>query len=81
MVSECKVNYPLPMDDWKLIAAKLNDDGFGLNLVRTMRKNGREVWCADVNREGKRWIVHAEDPASAFLELERQTRLDDFVFR
>jgi hypothetical protein len=35
--------------------------------------NGRTIWIVDAHRDnGKRFIVHANDKLSAFVELERQ---------
>ena len=34
---------------------------------------GRTIWIADAHRgDGKRFIVHADEKLSAFIELERQ---------
>ena len=32
--------------------------------------NGRTIWIADTHRDGKRFIVHADEKLTAFLELE-----------
>jgi hypothetical protein len=35
--------------------------------------NGRTIWIVDAHRgDGKRFIVHADEKLSAFVELERQ---------
>ena len=33
---------------------------------------GRTIWVADAHRDGKRFIVRADELLSAFVELERQ---------
>jgi hypothetical protein len=33
---------------------------------------GRTIWIADAHRDGKRFIVYADEKLSAFVELERQ---------
>jgi hypothetical protein len=34
--------------------------------------DGREIWIADTHRgDGKRFVVHAEEKLTGFLELER----------
>ena len=39
----------------------------------TVDSNGRTIWIADAHRgDRKRFIVHADDKLSAFVELERQ---------
>ena len=41
-------------------------------LVSTLDASGRTIWLADAHRsEGKRYVVHAEEKLTAFLELER----------
>jgi hypothetical protein len=36
---------------------------------------GRTIWIADAHRDdGKRFVVHADEKLTAFLELERVTR-------
>ena len=43
---------------------------FGLGLSR--RFSGRTTWIVDAHRDdGKRFIVHADEKLTAFLELER----------
>ncbi len=43
----------------------------GLGLSR--RLSGRTIWIVDAHRDdGKRFIVHADEKLSAFVELERQ---------
>lgn len=32
------------------------------------------MFCVDAQRDGKRFIVHADDILTAFLELERQCK-------
>ena len=45
--------------------------------LRAVDSNGRTIWIADAHRDdGKRFIVHADEKLSAFVELERQVRED-----
>jgi hypothetical protein len=38
--------------------------------------NGRTIWIADAHRDdGKRFIVHADEKLTAFLELESAIRV------
>jgi hypothetical protein len=38
-------------------------------------REGRTIFVADAHRDdGKRFVVHAEEKLTAFLELERVTR-------
>jgi hypothetical protein len=44
-----------------------------LGLVSAIDSQGRTIWIADAHRgDGKRFIVHADEKLSAFVELERQ---------
>jgi hypothetical protein len=39
--------------------------------VSAIDSNGRTIWIADAHRDdGKRFVVHAEEKLTAFLELE-----------
>jgi len=39
--------------------------------VSALDREGRTIWIADPHRDGKRFIVHADELLTAFLELER----------
>ena len=40
----------------------------------SVRERGSRIWIADAHRDdGQRFIVHADEKLSAFLELERTT--------
>jgi hypothetical protein len=44
-----------------------------LGLFTAIDSNGRTIWIADAHRDdGRRFIVHADEKLSAFVELERQ---------
>jgi hypothetical protein len=38
--------------------------------VAAIDSNGRTIWIADAHRDGKRFIVRADELLTAFLELE-----------
>jgi hypothetical protein len=38
--------------------------------------NGRTIWIVDAHRDGKRYVVHANEKLTAFLELEAAIRGD-----
>ena len=43
-----------------------------LSSVSAIDSNGRTIWIADAHRDdGKRFVVHADEKLTAFLELER----------
>jgi hypothetical protein len=35
---------------------------------------GRTIWIADAHRDGQRFIVHADEKLTAFVELESAIR-------
>jgi hypothetical protein len=44
---------------------------FNLGWVSALDIEGRTIWIVDAHRDGKRFIVRADEMLSAFLELER----------
>jgi len=56
---------------WETIADNLSKAGWSWDCVSAIDSNGRTIWIADAHRDhGKRFIVHAGEKLSAFLELE-----------
>jgi hypothetical protein len=46
-----------------------------LGYVSAIDSSGRTIWIADAHRgEGKRFIVHADEKLTAFVELESTMR-------
>jgi len=41
-----------------------------LGWVSALDSEGRTIWIADAHRDGKRFVVHAEEKLTAFVELE-----------
>ena len=51
---------------------QLIQTGWSWGCVSAIDFNGRTIWIADAHREdGKRFVVHADEKLTAFLELER----------
>jgi hypothetical protein len=47
-----------------------------LGWVSAVDSNRRTIWIADAHRDdGKRFVVHAEEKLTAFLELESVIRV------
>jgi hypothetical protein len=42
-----------------------------LGWVSAVDSAGRTVWIIDAHRDGKRFVVRADEKLTAFLELER----------
>ena len=55
----------------EIIADNLKKAGWSLGWVSAVDSEGRTTWIADAHRgDGKRFVVHAEEKLTAFLELE-----------
>ena len=60
---------------WELIAGGLGRAGWSWGHVSYFDRDGRKMHCVDAHRDdGPRFIVHAEELAIAFIELEAQCR-------
>ena len=56
---------------WEIIADNLKKTGWSLGLVSAVDSKGRTIWIADAHRDGKRFVVRADEKLTAFLELQR----------
>ena len=55
------------------IADRLTKAGWTLGWVSAVDSEGRTIWIVDAHRgDGKRFVVHADEKLSAFVELERE---------
>jgi hypothetical protein len=59
------------MKYWEIIADNLHKAGCSYGYVATLDRQGRIIWIADAHRDGKRFIVRADELLTAFVELER----------
>jgi len=60
---------------WEIIAANLKKRGWSYGYVSAIDSQGRTIWIADAYRDdGKRFVVHADEKLTAFLELEAAVR-------
>ena len=58
---------------WEIIADNLSKAGWSWGCVSAIDSSGRTIWIVDAHRDdGKRFIVHADEILTAFVELERQ---------
>jgi len=56
----------------EIIADNLSKSGWSLGWVSAVDCEGRTIWIVDARRcDGKRFVVHADEKLTAFLELER----------
>jgi hypothetical protein len=62
---------------WEIITDNLSKAGWSWGCVATINSSGQTVFVADAHRDdGRRFVVHADEKLTAFLELERITRND-----
>ena len=47
--------------------------GLSWGCVSAIDSEGRTIWIADAHRDGKRFVVRADEKLTAFLELESAT--------
>jgi hypothetical protein len=54
-----------------MVADNLSKAGWSWGCVSAIDSNGRTIFVADAHRDdGRRFIVHADEKLTAFLELE-----------
>jgi hypothetical protein len=60
----------------KIIADNLKKRGWSLGWVSAIDSDGRTIWIVDAHRgDGKRFVVHADEKLTAFVELETAIRV------
>ena len=60
---------------WEIIADNLSKAGWSWGYLSAVDRQGQTIFIADAHRDdGKRFVVHADEKLTAFLELERVTR-------
>jgi hypothetical protein len=65
----------VPMKFLEIIADNLSKAGWSWGCVLTVDSNGQTIFVADAHRDnGKRFVVHADEKLTAFLELEKVSR-------
>ena len=58
-----------------LTADNLSKAGWSWGCVATVNREGRTIFVADAHRDdGKRFVVHADDKLTAFLQLQEAVR-------
>ena len=55
---------------WEIIADNLSKAGWSLGWISAVDLEGRTIWIADAHRDGKRFVVRADEQLTAFLALE-----------
>jgi hypothetical protein len=67
---------PMCVKDWEIIAEYLKKRGRSLGWLSAVDSEGRTIWIADAHRDGKHFIVHADEKLTAFMELESAVRAE-----
>jgi hypothetical protein len=60
--------------DWEIIADNLSKARCSRGCISAIDSNGRTIWIADAHRDGKRFVVRADEKLTAFHELESVIR-------
>ena len=58
------------MKYWEIIADNLKKLGWSWGFVSAVDGEGRTIWIADAHRDGKRFVVHADELLTGFVELK-----------
>jgi hypothetical protein len=58
-------------DDLYAGAHKISKVRWSLGWASALDLEGRTIWIADAHRDGKRFIVRADELLTAFVELQR----------
>ncbi|HEU5236322.1 MAG TPA: hypothetical protein VFU37_04225 [Pyrinomonadaceae bacterium] len=73
------------MNSWEIITDYLRKAGWSLGWVSAIDSNGRTIWIVDAHRDdGNRFVVHADEKLTAFMDLEsairayKRTKLNTF---
>ena len=65
---------------WELIADNLSKADWSWGCVSALDLEGRTIWIADAHQgDEKRFVVHADEKLTAFLELELAIRNEWFA--
>ncbi len=60
---------------WEIIADRLSKAGWSWGWVSAINSNWQTIFIVDAHRDdGRRFIVHADEKLTAFLELESAIR-------
>ena len=62
------------MKYWEIIANKIIKAGCSVGWVSALDDNGRTLWIIDAHRDGRRFVVSADEILTAFVELESAIR-------
>ncbi len=55
---------------WEIIGDNLSEAGWGWGFVSGVDSNGQTMFTVDAHRDGKHFVVRADEKLAAFVELE-----------
>ena len=56
------------MNYWEITADNLSKAGWSWGCVSAIDPNGRTMWIADAHRDGKRFIVQADEKLTLYAK-------------
>jgi len=59
------------MKYWEIIADNLSKAGWSWGCVSAIDANGRTIWIAVAHRDGKRFVVRADESQLRFLKRKK----------
>ena len=63
-----------PLKYWEIIADNLSKAARSLGCVSVLDRKGRTIWIVDAHRDGKRFVVRADEKLTALAEMESAIR-------
>jgi len=64
---------PTPLKYWEIIADNLSKAGWSYGYVSTVDSEGRTIWVVDAHRDGKRFVVRADEKLTRLLNWNRRS--------
>jgi hypothetical protein len=65
------------MKDWEVIATELSRERWDWGCIVSIDEKGRDIFVVNAERNGKRFIVRADEKLTAFRELESAIHNND----
>ncbi len=64
------------MKYWEIIIDNFKKAGWSWGYIVSTDSKGRDIFVIDAQRDGKRFVVRADEKLTAFLELEAAIRAE-----
>jgi hypothetical protein len=64
----------LTANDWEVIATNLSRERWSWSCIPSIDADGRDIFVVEAQRDGKRFVVCADEKLIAFMELEAAIR-------